>query len=632
MTIPEGVTSIGNYAFENCSGLTSVRIPTSVKSMGASPFSGCYNVTDITVPSEFSVKIIFPNSYDKLVSVTIPYGSKRIMKETCEGCVKIEDLEIPMGLETIEQGALEGLPFYERYLNSCEDGLVLLNGYVMGVKGECPSVLELEANATLIAGGAFLNCTGLELVKLSSGIEFINANAFLECESLKRVDVASLTDWLKIKFANAAANPLCYGAELYVDGVKVTNFVVPEGVAEIGEQAFAGQTAITNVTIPSSVMSIAPTAFVGCSNIVSATVGCPKGAAVGLLHRWGFNGDLKDSVGSSDATIVGNVTTDGRRYMTPGGSSGSAYIDLGDNLVPRECEAVTLEFWATQDARGSYDRIFDFGSMPAGYDFTRYDTSCYSPDNIRMDWKGNITSFGATGWSLSVGTEYHIAVVYEKGQGSRWVATYYIQDATGSGELFKVSCEADSGWSFASVGQTEWLLGQPLTCWDSCAKASYNEVRIWNRALTEEDFKTATEDGPDAIKMGTGRIRSIFPDSSIHSVRVNDDVADLPDGFFSDCTTLESVTLPDALMTVGKEAFKGCSSLAAIAIPSGVTNIGENAFLGCENLKRVDVATLEDWLKIKFVNAAANPLCYGAELYVSGEKIVDLVVPGGGGW
>ena len=404
---------------------------------------------------------------------------------------------------------------------------------------------------------------------------------------------------------------------------------IPDTWTEIPDGVFKNCDWLTGVTIPNRVTNIAPTAFVGCSNIVSVTVGCQKVAGVGLLHRWCFNGDLKDLVGGSDATIVGNVTTDGRRYMTPGGSSGSAYIDLGDNLVPRECEAVTLEFWATQDARGSYDRIFDFGSMPAGYDFTRYDTSCYSPDNIRMDWKGNITSFGATGWSLSVGTEYHIAVVYEKGQGSRWVATYYIQDATGSGELFKVSCEADSGWSFASVGQTEWLLGQPLTCWDSCAKASYNEVRIWNRALTEEDFKTATEDGPDAIKMGTGRIRSIFPDSSIHSVRVNDDVADLPDGFFSDCTTLESVTLPDALMTVGKEAFKGCSSLAAIAIPSGVTNIGENAFLGCENLKRVDVATLEDWLKIKFANAAANPLCYGAELYVSGEKIVDLVVPEG---
>ena len=268
VTIPEGVANIGSYAFSGCSGLTAVRIPASVKSMGVSPFSSCYNFTDIAVPSEFSVKSIFPNSYDKLVSVTIPYGSKRIMKETFEGCVRIENLEIPMGLETIEQGALDGLPFYERYLDSCADGVVLLNGYILGVKGECPSVLELEANATLIAGGAFSNCTGLELVKLSSGIEFINANAFLGCENLKRVEVASFADWLRIKFGNAAANPLCCGAGLYVGGEMITDLVIPEGVCEIGEYAFAGY-GVGDVTFPSSLSNVAATAFAGCTNVTS---------------------------------------------------------------------------------------------------------------------------------------------------------------------------------------------------------------------------------------------------------------------------------------------------------------------------------------------------------------------------
>ena len=141
---------------------------------------------------------------------------------------------------------------------------------------------------------------------------------------------------------------------------------IPNSWTEIPDELFKNCDWLTSVMIPSSVTHIAPTAFAGCSNIVSATIGCPKVAADGLLHRWDFNGDLKDSVGGSDATIVGNVITDGQQYKTPGGSSGSAYIDLGDNLVPCECEAVTLEFWATQDYRGSYDRRFDFGSMPAG--------------------------------------------------------------------------------------------------------------------------------------------------------------------------------------------------------------------------------------------------------------------------
>ena len=124
-------------------------------------------------------------------------------------------------------------------------------------------------------------------------------------------------------------------------------------------------------------------------------------------------------------------------------------------------------------------------------------------------------------------------------------------------------------------------------------------------------------------------LKKTFPDSPVMTVSINDDVAELPDGFFAGCTTLESVSLPDALVTIGRDTFKGCSSLATIAIPSGVTNIGADAFLGCENLTHVDVASLEDWLKIEFANATANPLSTGAKLFVGGGEETNLVIPNG---
>ena len=63
LVIPEGVTSIGNYAFGDCSGLTSVTIPTSITSIGDYAFSGCSGLTSVTIPA--SVTSIGKNAFDE---------------------------------------------------------------------------------------------------------------------------------------------------------------------------------------------------------------------------------------------------------------------------------------------------------------------------------------------------------------------------------------------------------------------------------------------------------------------------------------------------------------------------------------------------------------------------------------
>ena len=76
-------------------------------------------------------------------------------------------------------------------------------------------------------------------------------------------------------------------------------------------------------------------------------------------------------------------------------------------------------------------------------------------------------------------------------------------------------------------------------------------------------------------------------------------VVGIGDNAFIECTSLESVTIPDSVMSIGGSAFDGCSSLASITIPDGVTSIGEAAFDGCSGLKSVaipdGVAGICDW-------------------------------------
>ena len=220
-----------------------------------------------------------------------------------------------------------------------------------------------------------------------------------------------------------------------------------------------------------------------------------------LVHRWSFNGDLTDSIGGQTATIVGGVTTDGHKYSTPGGSSGSAYIDLGNWILPTNGSPVTIEMWVTQDASVSWGRIYCWGAMPTEGKFSPLNYNDYADGALQMKWNGtcgvaNIeTNFSV---SYSVGTEYHISTVLKPGAGGNWEVTYYSKDPVTGATLASASLSLPAGWSIKELQQTDMVLGQTLTAWDVCSKNSYNELRIWKKAMTEEELTASAIAVPDA--------------------------------------------------------------------------------------------------------------------------------------
>ena len=215
VTIPDSVTSIGEYAFYNCTSLTSVAIPDSVTSIGDDAFSNCKSLTSVTIPD--SVTSIGKWAFSEcksLTSVTIPDSVTSIGDAAFASCTSLTGIWVAEGNSHYANDA-SGVLF-----NKDKTTLV-----------QCPGAFSgsyaIPNSVTSIVGYAFDGCASLTSVTIPDGVTSIGRYAFHDCRSLTSVtipdsvtsigvwafcDCTSLTD---VYYAGSEAQWKAIGIDLY---------------------------------------------------------------------------------------------------------------------------------------------------------------------------------------------------------------------------------------------------------------------------------------------------------------------------------------------------------------------------------------------------------------------------------
>lgn len=207
--VKEGLTytvdEIGNWAFNDCTNLTSITIPDGVTTLGYRAFWGCSNLASVDIP--IGVCSIFDEAFSEcanLEKVTMPGHLDKLGEFAFYGCSNLISIEIPEGVKTLEAFAFYGC--------STLESIVIPN------------------DVTLIGDDAFAWCTGLRSVTIPSSLSVIGQEAFAFCTNLSSMNI-------------------------------------PEGVETIGYWSFASCWGLESVNLPSTLKELNYGAFSGCDAV-----------------------------------------------------------------------------------------------------------------------------------------------------------------------------------------------------------------------------------------------------------------------------------------------------------------------------------------------------------------------------
>ena len=539
LIIPNSVTEIGDYAFSDCSGLTSVTIPNSVTSIGESVFSNCSGLTgDLAIPS--SVTSIGESAFrgTSLKSIVIPETVTSVGKYAFAECSSLKDVTLSEGITVIGQYMFQKCTALEN--------------------------ITIPNSVTEIAPYAFDNCTKLKDVKLSENLKTIWYGAFGYCSSLEEImipkSVTTLADaneytsgayvgfthtgvfqnCLKLKnisFENESVLNII-GSRAFMDCESLGEIKIPENVTRIGSMAFSYCQNLSGLLeLPSTITSLA--GICGGTNYkvckikavsppeLTDTTNCLGGKITMIIVPKGSGASYKAAAGWKNYTIVEEGGGDVEVTVT---TPGYMAVDIMEQAGVAPAKVTTLK------VHGKINQT-DFNVMKSNM------LNCYSIDLSDAECD-SIPDDAFKGKTYLVG--------FRLPQSCKYIGQNAFKDCSLGEITLPDNLETISNYAFYGNN-----IGGDIT------------------------FPATVKTLGERFISKNGRISSV-------DFSACEDLNVIPNYAFANNVMLKEVALPYSITTIGTGAFEACSSIEEFTMPNSLTDIYGYAFNSCTNLKSMD--------------------------------------------
>ena len=496
VTIPDSVTTIGSSAFEGCSSLKRINIPEGVTTIGQKTFYDCTSLTEISLPD--SVTMIdwyaFYNC-SSLTDLSLSDNLTTIDRYAFYNCSSLTGISIPASVKSIGNSA-----FYN-----------------------CSALTEviIPEGVTQIADYTFNNCNALQSIAIPASVKSIGDMAFYNCNSLSGVYITDVSAWCAVKLTGLYSRPLYYAGKLYLNGKLVTNLMIPDGTASIGEYTFYGCTSLTSVTIPDSVTAINIEAFSECAFLTSVIL-------FNGLTTIG-NGAFQGCGSLTDISIPASVTSIGSSAFE--GCASLASINIPDGVTSVNpmtfmgCSSLTsivIPASVTSLSASAFDGCSQVIQTENGIHYVdQWAIGCESSLNFATIRSGTvgIAKHAFNGCASLVSMTIPDGVLY--------IDSWAFQNCTSLTDITIPESVKDIGWyTFRNCGALKSI---------------------------------TIPDGVTYIGWET-----LYLCSALKSVTIPDGVTSIGNNAFRKCSSLTSITIPASVTSIGLFAFDNCTALTNI--------------------------------------------------------------------
>lgn len=506
----KSVTVIGKHAFMQNTHMISVAIPDSVQTIGASAFNSCTGLTEIVFPQYLTtVESSAFAGCSGLTKVVMAGGVTSIGSGVFSSCTNLTEIDIPESVTDIGYGAFNYTAWLKQ--KQTENPLVVVN-HILIDGTTCKGEVTVPEDVTSICGNAFYDCTKLTTIFIPRGVESIGDDAFNNCTGLMSIDFEN---------PSSTDNRLkTIGSRAFFNCQKLKEIRIPDSVTDIGFSTFYSCTSLEYVHLPKKLTEIKPNpsrnspgVFQGCSAL--ETIEIPEGVSNIGQQAFALCSGLKDvkiygintTIGvyaflscSSDLTLYGYAGSPAQEYASQNpntmdfkelnaafsGVSLTLTDDLGLNFFAQGVTAANSE---------NYHVVFSGKCEEAGQDikFTEKDGKFCVTANVAAPNMGEF-----------------IEATLERHNGESWET---VDTLTWSVNGYLASAKPEEGWSeekteaFNKLVDTVKLYGEVSNAYfknpEHMPEVTDHKEELLDGDVIYNDYckyDTATLEGDDSTK------------------------------------------------------------------------------------------------------------------------------------